>query len=94
MKSNKSSGKLLFRAPHNIAREMGRAIKEFDLIKEGDKIMIALSGGKDSLSLVHLMRYFQSKGLLLIKHPYTLLSSQQLSIQRHMNLNLNLSKTI
>ncbi len=30
------------------------------MIKEGDSVLVALSGGKDSLSLVHVLRYFQS----------------------------------
>jgi tRNA 2-thiocytidine biosynthesis protein TtcA len=30
------------------------------MIKEGDRILVALSGGKDSLSLVHILKYFQS----------------------------------
>jgi tRNA(Ile)-lysidine synthase TilS/MesJ len=29
------------------------------MIKEGDKILLAVSGGKDSLSLFHLLRHFQ-----------------------------------
>ena len=30
------------------------------MIKEGDKILIAISGGKDSLSLIHVLKHFQS----------------------------------
>jgi tRNA(Ile)-lysidine synthase TilS/MesJ len=30
------------------------------MIKDGDRILVALSGGKDSLSLVHILKYFQS----------------------------------
>ena len=32
-----------------------RAIVEFDMIQEGDRILIAVSGGKDSLALLELM---------------------------------------
>ena len=30
------------------------------MIHDGDRILVALSGGKDSLSLVHILKYFQS----------------------------------
>jgi tRNA 2-thiocytidine biosynthesis protein TtcA len=30
------------------------------MIREGDRLLIGLSGGKDSLSLIHILRHFQS----------------------------------
>ena len=30
------------------------------MINEGDKVLIAISGGKDSLAMVHILKYFQS----------------------------------
>ena len=39
------------------SKKAGRAIREFDLIEEGDKIAVAVSGGKDSLSLLHILRH-------------------------------------
>lgn len=30
------------------------------MIKDGDRVLVALSGGKDSLSLIHVLKYFQS----------------------------------
>jgi len=38
-----------------LAREMGRCIADFDLIEAGDRIMVAISGGKDSYTLLHLL---------------------------------------
>ena len=44
-----------------IERDIGRAIGDFGLIAEGDRILVAVSGGKDSLCLLHFLKRFQKK---------------------------------
>ncbi|XP_023323706.1 uncharacterized protein LOC111697807 [Eurytemora carolleeae] len=34
------------------------AVTEFDMIKDGDKVLVGVSGGKDSLSLLHTLRQY------------------------------------
>jgi tRNA 2-thiocytidine biosynthesis protein TtcA len=42
-----------------IAHRMGEAILEWNLIESGDKILVAVSGGKDSSTLLHFLRRLQ-----------------------------------
>lgn len=42
-----------------LIKEVARACDKFDLIEEGDKVLVGLSGGKDSLSLLMLLKHMQ-----------------------------------
>jgi tRNA 2-thiocytidine biosynthesis protein TtcA len=43
------------RLSRKLAKSMGRAITDFSMIEEGDRILCAVSGGKDSYTLHHLL---------------------------------------
>lgn len=46
--------------PKSLLRQVGRAIADFRMIGEGDRILLGVSGGKDSLSLLQILRHVQS----------------------------------
>ena len=49
--------KLLKRLLHQV----GRAIQEFALIEEGDRILVGVSGGKDSFTLLYLLQRLRER---------------------------------
>ncbi len=44
-----------------ITKLVGQTNAKYDLIKEGDKVLVGFSGGKDSLTLLHTLKRMQSK---------------------------------
>lgn len=47
--------------PRPLMRAVGEAISDFRMIRPGDRILLGLSGGKDSLSLLHVLRALQTR---------------------------------
>ena len=44
-----------------VAKKVTRAIKDHDLIEDGDRIMVGLSGGKDSWALIQILDVLQKR---------------------------------
>jgi tRNA 2-thiocytidine biosynthesis protein TtcA len=49
------------RAPKPLLRLAGQAIADYRMIRAGDRLLLGLSGGKDSLSLLQVLRTLQIK---------------------------------
>jgi tRNA(Ile)-lysidine synthase TilS/MesJ len=46
--------------PKSLLRQVGRAIADFRMIGEGDRILLGVSGGKDSLSLLQILSHLRT----------------------------------
>ena len=46
---------------HSLRRKIGKAISQWQMISENDKILVGLSGGKDSLLLLHSLHGLQKR---------------------------------
>jgi len=44
-----------------LAHRVGRAIEEYGLIDDGDRILVAMSGGKDSHAMLHVLEYLRRR---------------------------------
>jgi tRNA 2-thiocytidine biosynthesis protein TtcA len=44
-----------------LAKKVTRAITEYDLVEDGDRVMVGLSGGKDSWALIQMLSVLQKR---------------------------------
>lgn len=53
--------KLFPTPPKKLNRWVGQAMMQWDMIQDGDRLLLGVSGGKDSLSLLHILLQFQKR---------------------------------
>ena len=52
-----------------VSRRAGKAMMDYQMLRDGDRVAVAVSGGKDSISLLHVLRHRQRK--IPIKFEFT-----------------------
>jgi len=55
---------------HRLLGQVGRASRDFGLLEPGDHVMVAISGGKDSYTMLDLLRQLQKRA----PFPFTLVA--------------------
>ena len=61
MLNEKKDQLLLNRSHKNLCRDVGKAIADYRMIEEGDRVMVCLSGGKDSYTMLDILRSLQKR---------------------------------
>ena len=46
--------------PKSLLRKVGRAIADYQMIHDGDRLLLGVSGGKDSLALLQVLMHLKT----------------------------------
>ena len=52
---------MLFRSEKRLCRQVGQAVVDYNMIEAGDRVMVCLSGGKDSYTLLDILQKLQQR---------------------------------
>ncbi|KHN84850.1 tRNA 2-thiocytidine biosynthesis protein TtcA [Toxocara canis] len=58
--------------PLELYKRVTEAIHSLNMIQDGDRVLVCLSGGKDSLSLLHVLHHYQQRAMLRRKNTFRL----------------------